>query len=191
MKKILFFLLIVSSSVAQTVNQTVEKQYLAYSKLIIDRKINDALDYTNPDMFKIVPRDQMLTAMESIFNNPQLEYRMLMPTASDFGPVKKMNAKNYVRFISHNIVEMRLNTTTAAKTAEEEMIAKESMQVGLEQKFGKENVSYNDKTGFYKIKTTKAVVASSEDLANWKFLVVDNPKLKTMLAGIIPAEMLE
>jgi hypothetical protein len=176
---------------AQSVNGAVEKQFLAYSKLIIERKINDALNYTNPDMFKLVPREQMLSAMEAIFNNPQLEYRTLMPTVSGFEPVKKINGKSYVRFKSNNVIEMKLKPATAAATPEDEMIAKEAMQLGLEKKFGRTNVSFNEQTGFYTLKTLKTVVASSDNLVDWKFLVVDSPQMKTMLSGIIPAELLE
>jgi len=193
MKKFAFVFFLFSSVLgqAQSVNQAIEKQFLAYSKLIIDRKINEALNYTNPDMFKLVPREQMLSSMEAIFNNPQIEYRTLMPTVSGFEAVKKINGKNYVRFKSQNTVEMKLNAATAAATPEEAMVAREAMQVGLEQKFGKENVSFDEKTGFYRLKTTKTVVASSENLEDWKFLIIDNPQVKPMLSAIIPAELLD
>ncbi len=193
MKRIIFALFLLSAVFlqAQSVNQLIEKQFLAYNKLIIDRKIDEALNYTNPDMFKLVPRGQMLASMESIFNNPQIEYRTLMPTVSGFEPVKKINGKNYVRFKSQSVVEMKLNAATKPATAEEAMVAKEAMQVGLEQKFGKENVSFDEKTGFYRLRSTKTVVASSENLEDWKFLVIDSPQVKPMLAAIIPAELLD
>jgi hypothetical protein len=194
MKKILFIVLFISGflSKAQSVNQTIERQFKMYSRLIVDRKINEALNYTNPEMFKIVPRERMVATMEEIFKNPQVDLKTLMPTVSDFEPVKKINGKNYVRFKSHTVVEMKFNSDSKQpQTAEEKMVAREMTAAAVEQKFGKENVSYNESTGFYKVKSTKAVVASSDDLKDWKFVVVDNPKMKTMLATFIPAELLE
>jgi hypothetical protein len=177
---------------AQSVNQTIEKQFKMYSKLIIDHKINEALNYTNPEMFKIVPREQMVTTMEEIFKNPQVDLKTLMPTVSGFEPVRKINGKNYVRFKSHTVIEMKFNTQPKeAQTAEEKMVAREMMATAIEQKFGKDNVTYNEATGFYKVKSTKSVVASSDDLKDWKFIVVENPKMKPMLSKFIPAELLE
>jgi hypothetical protein len=194
MKKVLSVVFFVSGFLAgaQSVNQTIEKQFKMYSKLIIDHKINEALNYTNPEMFKIVPREQMVTTMEEIFKNPQVDLKTLMPTVSGFEPVRKINGKNYVRFKSHTVIEMKFNTQPKeAQTAEEKMVAREMMATAIEQKFGKDNVTYNEATGFYKVKSTKSVVASSDDLKDWKFIVVENPKMKPMLSKFIPAELLE
>lgn len=178
--------------IAQSVNQTIEKQYKAYNQLIIDGKIDDALNYTNPDMFNIVPRQQMAGTMKAIFANPQTDLKSLMPAVSHFEPVKKIDGKNYVRFKSHTTVEMRYKPDPKEiKTAEDELINREMMQAALEQKYGKENINYDAKTGIFRLRTTKTVVASSDDLKSWKFIVIDNPQVKTTLATFIPAELLE
>lgn len=193
MKKALLVLFICSAAVqAQTINQVIGQQFQTYSKLIIDKKIDEALNYTNPKMFEIIPRQQMLSAMEEIFKNPEIDLKTLMPTTSEFEPVKKIDGISYVRFKSHTVIEMRFNNQAkASQTAEEKMIAHEMMAAAVEQKFGKENVVYNDATGYYKIKSTKMVVASSDDLKDWKFIIVDSPKMKPMLAKFIPAELLD
>lgn len=62
----------------------------------------------------------------------------------------------------------------------------------FEHKFGKGNVSFGKTSGFFKINANKVVIASSNsDLKNWKFVTVNNPKMKTLLEKIIPAEVLE
>ena len=109
MKKSILVLLLLTGffSGAHSVNQTVANQYKAYTQLIIDRKIEQALDYANPEMVKMVPREQMAATMQTIFENPQLDLKSLRPTVSHFEPVKKINEKNYVRFKSHTYVDLK------------------------------------------------------------------------------------
>lgn len=53
------------------------------------------------------------------------------------------------------------------------------------------NVKYDKPTGFFKINAEKIIIANSTDEnQNWKFLTVDNPRMKTILEKIIPAELL-
>lgn len=66
------------------------------------------------------------------------------------------------------------------------------MTKSFEGKFGEGNVSFDKKTGFFIIKAKKQIIASSTDNnKNWKFITVDNPKMKELLAKIIPAELLD
>jgi hypothetical protein len=52
---LIFFITTVVRS--QGVEQIIQQQYIHYSQLIIDQKIDEALNYTNEDVFEIIPRD--------------------------------------------------------------------------------------------------------------------------------------
>lgn len=62
----------------------------------------------------------------------------------------------------------------------------------FENKFGKGNVDLDKTSGFFKINAKKEVIAiSTNNKNNWKFVTIDNPKMKVFLEKIIPSEILE
>ncbi|RYE48361.1 MAG: hypothetical protein EOP48_21255, partial [Sphingobacteriales bacterium] len=72
MKKpvILLFLLISVSTVhAQTVEKQVRDRYLKQAQLTIDGKFEEALSYTNPNLFEIVPKEEMLKLVAGLFKS--------------------------------------------------------------------------------------------------------------------------
>ena len=55
--------------------------------MVLDEKINEALDYTIADLFTIIPKEQMVTMMELILNTPSMEFRGTIPEIMDMEPV--------------------------------------------------------------------------------------------------------
>jgi hypothetical protein len=118
-----FFQAIISLGQEVNVNDEIKKDFNDYFNLIAERKTDDALNYINPKLFEIVPKEQM--------------------------------KKNF------------------------------------EAKFGIGNVEFDKTSGFYKIKAEKTIIASSNnELLEWNFVTVDNPKMKALLEKIIPKELL-
>ncbi len=65
------------------------------------------------------------------------------------------------------------------------------MTKNFEAKFGVGNVEFDKKSGFYKVNAEKIIIASSDnELLDWKFVTVDNPKMKALLERFIPSELL-
>ena len=171
---------------AQEINKEIEKDFRDYFALISEKKIDSALNYTNPKMFEFVPRVQMKTLLESVYKMPNIEYKTGVSKFKTFDTLKKIDNINYVRFEIVSPIEMKF--TDVKPTTEK---VKEMVRI-FEVKFGTGNVVFDSKTGFYKINAQKIIIASSEDtLINWKFVTINNPNSKLLLTKFIPEELLK
>lgn len=164
---------------------TLKRDFNNYYNLIAAKKIDSALNYSNPKFFELIPRDQMKSLMEAVYKLPNIEYKTGIPSFVKVEDLKKINNINYIKFYILSPIEMKFNE---AENSEDKILA---IAKNLEQKFGAANVKFDKTTGFFKINAEKIIIASSTDEnQNWKFLTVDNPRMKTLLEKIIPAELL-
>ena len=170
---------------AQNFAEEIKKDFNEYSKLISDKNINKALDYTNPKFFEIVSKEQMKNLLEAVYNMPNIEYKTGQVSYINFDELKKIDGVNYVKFFIISPIEMKFNDIVLNKDKITKMIN------NFESKFGKGNVVFVEESGFFKINAEKIIIASSDDnLVDWKFLTIDNPRMKIMLEKIIPSELL-
>jgi|JI10StandDraft_1071094.scaffolds.fasta_scaffold02899_5 hypothetical protein len=163
------------------------KQFNSYSKLVLDKEFDKALDHVHEGIFEIAPREQMKAILEQTFNNTMMEVEMSMPEINGVSATKKIENTHYLKFISKNIVKMRFSPQAIGEG--DEAIAK--VRQGLEAQFGQANVSYDNATRFFSVSATKPVIASSTDKKNWKFVTIDSDQLIPMLEKFIPKEMLD
>lgn len=167
------------------VKSEIKKDFTNYYNLIAEKKIDSALNYTNPKLFEIIPREQMKSLMEAVYKMPNVEFKTGIPTFLKFDEVKKIANDNYVKFYIISPIEMKFNDI---ETTEEKIL---QMTKNFENKFGVGNVNFNKETGFYKINAEKIIIANSNNnLLDWQFVTVDNPKMKALLEKIIPSELL-
>ena len=184
---LLSFILICNFASAQTEKQNVERDFIAYSKLIIDRKVDNALEYVNPKIFEVFPKEVMVSLMEAVHKMPNIEYKLSLPIIDSISDVKRIDNIDYVKIKTISPIEMKF--TDMDLTDEKKRVL---LQDSFESKFGKGNVVYNKATGFFKINVNKEIVGSSTDnQVSWKFITVDNPKMKGLLAKVLPSEILE
>jgi hypothetical protein len=188
MKQILIILVLFIgiNTFGQDVNKEIEEDFNEYHKLISERNIEKALEYTNPKFFELIPREQMKNLLESVYKMPNIEYKTGIPSYVRFEDVKKFENVNYVKFFIKSPIEMKFKE----EELNDEKIS--LMTKSFEAKFGVGNVNYNKNTGFFSINADKIIIASSDDnLKDWKFVTVDNPKMKTLLEKILPLELLD
>lgn len=179
-------LMFFNSSIAQTTSEKIETDFVNYTNLIIDKKIDEAIEYTNPKLFEIFTRTQMKSLLEMVYNMPNIEYKMNLPTNIEVGDIIRIDNIDYAKMNIISPIEMKFKDMEATK--ENIFLLKANFEI----KFGEGNVTYDEKTDFYKINTRKKIIASSTDNGeNWKFIVVDNPKMEDILKKIIPAELFE
>jgi len=174
-------------SFGQEVNVTneIKNDFNDYYNLISERKIDEALNYSNPKLFEIVPREQMKKLMEAVYKMPNIEYKTGIATFLKFEELKKIENVNYVKFYIKSPIEMKF---TDIENTEEKIT---QMTKNFEAKFGVGNVVFDEESGFYKINAEKIIIASSDnELLDWKFVTVDNPKMKILLENFIPKELL-
>jgi hypothetical protein len=167
------------------IKSEIKKDFNDYYNLIAERKIDQALEYSNPKLFEIVQREQMKTLMEAVYKLPNIEYKTGIPTFLKFDEIKKIENVNYVKFFIISPIEMKFKDI---ENSNEKVL---QMTRNFEAKFGVGNVKFDKESGFYKINAEKIIIANSDNkLLDWKFLTVDNPKMKVLLEKIIPKELL-
>ena len=170
---------------AQNFTEEIKNDFNEYSRLIADKNIDKALDYTNPKLFEIVPKEQMKSLLEAVYNMPNIEYKTGQASFINFDELKKIDGVNYVKFFIKSPIEMKFNDIELTIDKRTQMIN------NFEAKFGKGNVVFDEVSGFFKINAEKVIIASSDEkLVDWKFLTIDNPRMKMMLEKVIPSELL-
>lgn len=166
-------------------NNEIKKDFNDYFNLIAERKIDDALNYSNPKLFEIVPKEQMKNLMEAVYKMPNIEYKTGIATFLKFEELKKIENVNYVKFYIISPIEMKFKDIENTDEKISQMIK------NFEAKFGGGNVVFDKESGFYKVKAEKVIIASCDNqLVEWKFVTVDNPKMKVLLEKFIPKELL-
>jgi hypothetical protein len=165
-------------------NAEIQKDFSQYYAFIAEKRIDEALNYTNPKIFEFVPRDQFKSAMEEVYKMPNIEYKTGMPVYLKFDNRVKIENVNYVKFYIVSPIEMKF---TDIKNTDKQV--KEMVTI-FEAKFGDGNVQFDKETGFYKIHAQKVIIANSDNNLDWTFVTVDNPKMKALLEKFIPVELL-
>lgn len=180
-----FFQTLISLGQEVNVNNEIQKDFKDYFNLIAERKIDDALNYSNPKLFEIFPKEQMKNLMEAVYKMPNIEYKIGIATFLKFEELKKIENVNYVKFYIISPIEMKFKDIENT----DEKISQ--MTKNFEAKFGVGNVVFDKESGFYKINAEKVIIASCDNqLVEWKFVTVDNPKMKVLLEKFIPKELL-
>jgi hypothetical protein len=176
---------------AQNAQQQVEKQYVHYSQLMIDKNYAAALEYMNPEFFKAFPKTQMLAILQETMNDSTMEIVPELPIFTSFDDLKVIDNKRYVRFVIKAPLKMKLMGIEKSESEESNYLA-HGLQMSLfESMFGEGNVLYDEVTGYYKTISSKNVIASSdENSADWKFVIIESDNIKPILANFIPAELL-
>lgn len=187
---LLFFICICSAAHAQNYLDTIKANFIKYNQLIIDKEIDKALDYTNPDFFKVIPRPQMLTLLNKVYQSVDIDFKMDLPVLSNFQAIKDIKGVKYVKFQSQSPIQMKFKSDTARKTRDDINLQASLIKVSLIKQFGADNVSYNESTGYYNVKSIKPVVASKHTGSNkWTFVVLQKGQ-ENVLAAFLPPELL-
>lgn len=182
---ILLFLLAGSFGVkAQDHKQAVANQFLAYYELLREKNFEKSAEYMNPALFKIVPKDQLIAAMASVYSTPGMDIETDTASIREIGPLLKKDNMSYAVLQYGSVIRIRMTGDMAAS------MDSSVLRSSFESQFGKENVSYNSNTGFYSIQAIKKAVANSADGKKWTFVVVE-PRQMALLKQFIPEELLK
>ncbi|HYC29583.1 MAG TPA: hypothetical protein VEB42_12210 [Chitinophagaceae bacterium] len=168
---------------AQDYKTDVKTQFMQYMNLIMQKKFDKAMDYINPALFKIIPKEQFEQAMEAAFNNPSMEVSVEKAEIASTSDKQVISGVSYVKikYVSYARLRMILEKGQHLDTA--------VLIQALEKSFGKGNVTYDKATNYFKMKKTENAVANSTDNKKWTFLVLAEGQ-KSMLEKILPKELL-
>lgn len=193
MKRLIFSvctLLITIVSNAQDYKQQITKDYLQYTEYITTKQHVKAVEYINDGLFKIIPKEHIIRSMESIYETDEMSFVFEEPQILDFSTVKKIDGIYYVVFQTTSNFQMKMKEIEEEKDPQKKLMKIATIQMGFEEKFGKDHVSYSHETGFFRITSTKKTIANSKDQNTWKFAVIENSQQKKLLEQFIPKELL-
>lgn len=190
LKSILFIFLctITTNLYAQSVNETIEKQFIEYSQLVIDKEFDKALDYAPEEIFEVIPREQMVKMMEMVLNSSDFEYKATLPKVLSISDIIKIEEVNYVKIKTSSELQMKFLELEKDEHRETTISL---FKLSFEKKFGVGNVKYNEETHFFEINSTKDIIAKSNDLKEWKFVIIENDNHKLILERFIPKQLFE
>lgn len=195
MKRILFFLLLVSNSTFgqtdENYKENLNKDFIEYNDLILNQEFEKAMDFMLPEFFEIIPKNQMILLMKQVYNNPDLEFKADKPKDIEYGKPKKIKGKYSSEITYSYNIKIKFNTVDKSENEEQNELNRNLMKLTLEKTFGSGNVKFNEETEYYEIHSIKNAFGISENgTSDWKLVVVE-PKQKFILEKILPEEFTE
>lgn len=184
----IFVCTITTNLFAQSVNETIEKQFTEYSQLVIDKEFDKAFDYAPEEIFEIIPREQMVKMMGMVLNSTDFEYKATLPKIISISDILKIEEVNYVKIKTSSEAQMKF---LKLEEDEDREMKIPLYKLSFEKKFGIGNVKYNEETHFFEINTTKNAIAKSNNLKDWKFAIVENDSQRLILERFIPKQLFE
>jgi hypothetical protein len=168
---------------AQAYKDSIKAQFLRYTNLLINKEFAKSTDYINPGYFKLIPKPQLVDAIEKTFNSSAFDFGIENPVVVSVGDSKVINGHNFVKMQYSNFQKVHF------KSSDSKVVDTAAVKAAFIKQFGQNNVSYDAASDNYKIFVIKDVIANSTDKRNWTFVVIEE-KLKPVLEKFIPKELL-
>ncbi len=188
MRVILFisFLLLTTTNVQAQAKSELETSFNSYLELILANDFETAFDYAPSKLFEIVPRDLMVTAMNQVFNNPDMKIYLSDPSILDITDKIEIEGAPYYIITYASTMNMEFNDLPQDSSVNAILGMAE---IGLASDFGKENVARNEANTGFKIYSVKKVCALIED-GGFKFVAIELDQLN-LLRQLIPNEIIK
>ncbi len=166
-------------------NSSLEQRLAEYMKLNDDMNLDKIMDYIYPKLFTIAPRHEILKAMKDGFNNEEVKVELDSMKIDRLYPVFEMNKDSFAK-ITYSMV-MLMNFATQKDSTDESNggSQNEFIMESMAANYGKENVSYNEKTGAIKIRQISSMVAVKDGYAKeWSFVSLkeDDPMINKLFS---------
>lgn len=168
-KLIVFFLL--SSVVALAQNtKDLEKDWNDYNVLIKTGEIEQAMEFVNQGIFEVLPKQDMIDMMQSVFETPGMEIQFKDSDITKFDDSELVNNRTYQLFDYYQVMDMKLESVTLDDKEMQSMMLSQ-----FQKQFGDDNVSYNDQTNFFTIKAIKRALGMYDsNIGDWRFLTLQD-----------------
>ena len=184
------FLFITSIAFAQDNTKEIDSQFTDYLNSIINQDFEKSMDYMAEDLFKILPKEQMVLMMEKTFNNPAMEFELKEPKILKIDDSQQIEGKHYAVLTYSNLINMKF-LIDEEETEDEHKLRINLTKLALINTFGSGNVKHNEKTDFFKIYSEKhACAISANGKTGWKFLVLDKEQ-KFILEQLLPKQIID
>lgn len=187
---LIFFTLFSSSISAQDYKANIRQSFTDFNNLMVKGEYNKSLDYVPEAMFKIVSRAQMTALFEQLFNNNEMEMKIMGFNIKEIGNSRKIDTSYYVAIKYTSVMTMRLNVKET-ESAETKTNRLNMLKAAFANTFGSDNIKLNEATETFTITPTKSSWAISKNgQTGWKFINVE-PKQRLIMEKILPKELIE
>lgn len=154
-----------------------------YSQAMVNRDYHTMANYLTEEIFTYLKKDDYIKLMEQTFTSPEFNIAVTNPKVLAIADVKQINGKNYAVVNYANSLEITPKGTGSEVPSS--IIVKKSLEEG----FGVGNVTYDAKTGIYRVQMKSKLCAISANGTNWKFIALE-ANLKPLLQKFMPAEII-
>jgi len=190
MNKILFLFSLVlfsSVSIAQSKEQkNIKKVVEKVMELNEAGKYKQALDFTYPQLFELVPRELMEEQIDKLFgDNGEMSINMENFEMSEVGEIVNAKTADYA-FVPYSFL-MTMTYNEGEFTEEGFGFIKSALQG----KFGEENVTMDyEKRSFFIQSNSRMIAIKDHDTKDWKLLQLDESQIE-MFKMILPEDIAE
>jgi len=188
MKKLLLLslsVLFIVSVNAQTKDaKAIESALSKYVKLTENQQFEELMEYVHPTVFDFVSKEVMVTAFESMFEDPTLEFKFDGFEITKIHPTVKDGKEKYALIDYMSGMNMKM---IGDKFTQEVLEASKTM---FDAQFGAENVELLADNSF-QINAPKTIIASLlKGEKQWKFLE-QSTQMQGILDAAIPSDIQE
>lgn len=163
-----------------------------YIHLIMNKNFKECTHYMPEKIFDLIPQDKLVDMMNQTMNDPSITYEMFEPKVTNLSNIEEIEGAYYAILKYTMKMNIKYNWEKMPDYDEgDEEPDNETILIALKAQFGKDNVSYNEETRFFKVMSYKKVAAiSANGNTDWKFAVLD-PQQIALAKMILPSKIIE
>lgn len=173
----------------QVFKKEIEIEFQKYLDAIFKKDFVKSLEYIDEELFKHVPKEDMLKFFEDYYNDPELSVALQESAIINISNLKKIDSKKY-SYVEYKLVLHLVLIKEDEESIEEFKERTIDIKSGFEEIFGTENFEYIEELDYFKVSSfEKAIAINKSNSITWKFIVYDEEEL-LLLNKIIPNELL-
>lgn len=183
-------LVLTFNAFGQTSKDNIQTTFEYYLELNDGLRFNELMDYIVEDLFKIAPREELVKIFESMFHDPSIDIIMKPSKIIQINEVEKFGDQYYATLTYHGTFSIKMNEVDEMpKKDRNELI--NTFFKGMQDAYGKENVSVDKKTGYVTVSKSNVVCCVSKNgLNDWKFVSIEKQQM-SLLQKFLPKEILD
>jgi len=188
---LLFIALSVNCNVlGQTSTDQISDNFISYLNTLDNKDFEKSIEYLPIELFEFVPKKQMLSVFEEIFNNPEIIISYKNPKILEIQGPFEYQKKSYALIEYEATLKMKFEFGIEIESKEEKKDRLILQINNIKQLFGDDVVSFDWDTETFSIYEKKnAYAILYNDDPEWNFLVLDESS-QQLLSKIIPTVIL-
>jgi hypothetical protein len=188
MRKLLAFIfcLTVISASAQSSDPQLKERLDRYASLNRELNFKELMEYIHPSLFKLAPKDEMIKAFESGFNNEDIEMKIDTISMDKIGPLFTYEGSQYHKVDYY--MGMTLRFKDASGFADSSFT--QMMMMNLQNGFPGKKIELDMRNASFRIIGMDVLLAIKDPQQLWLFLGYDKSK-SAIIANMIPQAVLD